>query len=122
MSQVLQTPQWIVNDLGELGVKLGENFFFFYKGDSIEYLSGMHDDGTPILWRPVGKGEFGETCWPLQWVLAGRRERRYTQALNYIPGLSDGAPDDIAWRPLPHEAHLNEVPGSRAPISAAIQP
>lgn len=95
-----QAPEWIVNDLGELGVKVGGRFFFLYKGDNIEYESGMHDDGTPMMWRPVGKREFGETCWPLQWVLAGRRERRYTQELNYSPGLSYGAPGDCDWRPL----------------------
>lgn len=95
-----QAPEWIVNDLGELGVKVGGRFFFLYKGDNIEYKNGMHDDGTPMMWRPVGKREFGETCWPLQWVLAGRRERRYTQELSYKAGLSDGAPGDADWRPL----------------------
>lgn len=45
--------QWVVNDLGELGVKVGNQLFFLYKGDSIS--SGNK-------WRPVGKREFGETC------------------------------------------------------------
>jgi hypothetical protein len=93
-------PEWIVNDLGELGVKLRGRFFFLYKGDSIEYHDGVHDDGTPILWRPVGKREFGETCWPVVWQLAGSREARYTQELIYTPGLSFGAPGDCDWRPL----------------------
>ena len=93
-------PEWIVNDLGELGVKVSGRFFFLYKGDNIEYETGMHDDGTPMMWRPVGKREFGETCWPLQWVLAGRRGQRYTQELSYQAGLSDGAPGDADWRPL----------------------
>lgn len=48
--------QWIVNDLGELGVKIGENFAFLYKGYS--YRGGKR-------WRPVGKREFGETCKPV---------------------------------------------------------
>ena len=74
-------PQWIVNDLGELGVKVGPRFFFLYKGDNIEYGTdeigdsrdgvALHDDGTPMHFRIVGKREFGETCWPLQWVVRG---------------------------------------------------
>lgn len=72
-------PVWIVNSYGELGVKVGERFFFLYKGDNIEYENATHDDdGTPMRYRVVGKREFGETCWPLSWVLSGRREDRYT--------------------------------------------
>lgn len=93
-------PVWIVNDLGELGVKVGGRFFFLYKGDSFEYKDGKHDDGTPMRYRIVGKCEFGETCWPLSWVKAGRREDRYTVNLNYIPGLSWGKPEDGEWRDL----------------------
>lgn len=54
-------PEWIVNNLGELGVKIGTRFFFLYKGESLEYESGG-DPGGPYAWRPVGKREFGETC------------------------------------------------------------
>ncbi len=49
--------EWIVNDIGELGVKIGENFFFLYKGESIEY-----DSMSDIKYAPVEKREFGETC------------------------------------------------------------
>lgn len=94
-------PEWIVNDLGELGVRIGARFYFLYKGDNISYETGLHDDGTPMLWRPVGKREFGETCWPLAWVIAGKRESRYTQELAYYPGLSFGKPEDANWRPMP---------------------
>jgi hypothetical protein len=96
-------PEWVVNDLGELGVKVGGRFFFCYKGYSLEYKEGTHDDGTPMLWRLVGKREFGETVWPLKWVTNGRREDRYTVDLKFYPGLSDGKPDDpgYQWAPLP---------------------
>lgn len=50
--------QWVVNTLGELGVKIGNQFFFLYKGRSLVYDSSE----TTIRWRPVGKREFGETC------------------------------------------------------------
>lgn len=100
--------EWIVNDNAELGVKMGDQFFFLYKGDSLVYPDGKHGDGTPIMWRPVGKNEFGETCWPQALVLAGIKPRRYTQELAYRPGLSDGAPEDARWRPLPPQNEVEE--------------
>ena len=103
-------PEWVVNDLGELGVKVNGRFFFLYKGYSLEYGKetgqqkdgvALHDDDTPLLYRMVGKVEFGETCWPVQWVTRGFREDRYTQDLKFEPGLSDGKPEDALWKPLP---------------------
>jgi hypothetical protein len=58
-------PEWIVNSLAELGVKIGGRFFFLYKGESIEYRRDEDDDAAkPLRWRPVAKREFGETCKP----------------------------------------------------------
>ncbi|HWT35756.1 MAG TPA: hypothetical protein VN289_05705 [Paraburkholderia sp.] len=104
-------PTWIVNDLGELGVKVGTRFFFLYKGENIEYGTepdatvkdcvALHDDGTPMMYRIVGKREFGETCLPVKWILNGRTESRYVDELVYTPDLSFGKPDDAAWMPLP---------------------
>ncbi|MEJ7932566.1 hypothetical protein WG922_21530 [Ramlibacter sp. AN1015] len=91
---------WIVNNLGELGVMIHGQAFFLYKGRSLVYESGTHDDGAPMLYRMVGKREFGETCWPLKWVVEGRRQARYTEELVFTPGLSFGSPSDGAWRPL----------------------
>jgi hypothetical protein len=95
--------KWIVNDMGELGVKIDDNFFFLYKGESFSYPDNKHDDGEPIMWRPVGKREFGETCWPVAWVVQGRSEERYSKMPVYVHGLSDGKPEDWAWRPLPEK-------------------
>jgi len=95
-------PVWVVNDLGELGVKLGERFFFLYKGDNIEY-GGLHDDGSQMMWRIVGKREFGETCQPLE-KFRSRWKDFYREPLVYTPGLSDGKPEDGEWRPLPPQA------------------
>lgn len=55
--------QWIVNDEGELGVKIGNRCFFLYKGGSLVY-NGKHDDGRQMMYRPVKKREFGECCHP----------------------------------------------------------
>lgn len=65
-TETAMEPEWIVNTLGELGVKIGDRLFFLYKGDNIEYDPNERDpdDPEPILWRLVGKREFGETCHP----------------------------------------------------------
>jgi hypothetical protein len=53
---------WITNDNGELGVRIGDQCFFLYKGESLVYGEAAHDDGTPMMIRPVSKREFGECC------------------------------------------------------------
>lgn len=60
--------EWVVNDNAELGVKIGRQFFWLYKGTSLIYENGTHDDGRPMLWRPVGKREFGECCHPVNYA------------------------------------------------------
>lgn len=61
-----EPPEWIVNDIGELGVRVGIRFYFLYKGRSLEY-DGLHDDGSSMRYRPVYKREFGEVCHPPGW-------------------------------------------------------
>ena len=105
-------PVWIVNDLGELGVKIDDRFFFLYKGGNIEYGDdegvgsvALHDDGTSMMYRVVGKREFGETCQPLGLFTLGLFRKRwpdlYQESLVYITGLSDGKQEDGEWKPLP---------------------
>lgn len=107
-------PEWIVNDLGELGVKVGDRFYFLYKGRSLEYGApnateavgwrgplAVHGDGTPMRYRRVGKREFGEVCWPLSWVQRGYRDARYAEELvNPSNPLQRGTADE-SWRDLP---------------------
>lgn len=57
--------EWVVNDIAELGVKIGNQFFFLYKGGSLVYSDAQHDDGSPMHWRPVFKREFGECAHPI---------------------------------------------------------
>jgi hypothetical protein len=73
--------KWIVNDNAELGVMIHGRAFFLYKGESMEYTEPVHDDGTPMLYRMVGKREFGECCHPAKFY-------------------RDGEPGDGDWRPL----------------------
>jgi hypothetical protein len=61
------TVEWVVNDNAELGVKIGDKFFWCYKGESLVYDDGRHDDGTQMLWRHVGKREFGECIHPINY-------------------------------------------------------
>lgn len=55
--------EWVVNDIGELGVRIGGRSFYLYKGHSLVY-NDFHDDGSPMLERLVAKREFGEVCHP----------------------------------------------------------
>lgn len=52
-------PEWVVNSNAELGVKVGDRFYFLYKGHNIVYRE------EKLFWRPVTKREFGECCHPL---------------------------------------------------------
>lgn len=58
--------QWVVNDLGELGIKVSGQFFFLYKGTSLSYgPAPERENGQPMRYRPVFKREFGECCHPI---------------------------------------------------------
>jgi len=59
--------EWVVNDLAELGVKVGADYHFLYKGDSIIYKDNTHDNGNAMYVRTVGKREFGECCYPINY-------------------------------------------------------
>ena len=59
--------EWVVNDIAELGVKIGDRFFWLYKGRSLVYEHGKHDDERQMLWRHVHKREFGECCHPINY-------------------------------------------------------
>lgn len=67
-----QDVEWVINDNGELGVKIGTTFFWLYKGESS--LQDPTDPEQiypptegPHLWRKVRKREFGEVCRPVTW-------------------------------------------------------
>lgn len=76
--------EWVVNDMGELGVKIGDQFFFLYKGHSFVYGALDADPTIPPIheksgkagfkadermkWRYVGKREFGECAYPINYA------------------------------------------------------
>ena len=102
----MSEPTWIVNSLGELGVLVDGQAYFLYKGESIQYEATDKD----VLYRAVGKREFGETQWPESWIKAGRRESRYTVEISNPPGYNlvtgiilprTPLPEIYTWRPLP---------------------
>lgn len=60
--------EWVVNDNAELGVKIGNQFFWLYKGHSLVYSDATHEDGRPMHWRYVFKREFGECAHPINYA------------------------------------------------------
>lgn len=72
---------WVVNDLGELGVRIGERSFFMYKGESIVY--GNEAD-SPKMQRRVQKREFGEVCRPPH-LNDTPPEHQYTEGEGWFP-------------------------------------
>lgn len=99
--------KWVVNDMAELGVKINGKCYFLYKGDSIVYEDGKHEDGTDILHRLVGKREFGECCHPLNY----RGEFPYLTPCVWHPVLSFGPENDpdYQWLPVIASKNNNEV-------------
>lgn len=80
--------QWVVNNLAELGVKIGDQFFFLYKGDSLCYENPSAEGEAPMTYRTVGKREFGECCHPVNYKDPTR-----------IGTVSQD--DSDRWQPLP---------------------
>lgn len=63
-----EEPNWVVNDIGELGVTIHGRAFFLCKGCSLEYgIEPCEESGKVMKMRPVGKREFGEVCHPIDW-------------------------------------------------------
>lgn len=95
---------WVVNDLGELGVEIHGAYFFMYKGRSLQYgtyqsRNGMatHDDETEMRVRPIDGWEYGETVWPTAWISRGYRDARYLGAHRHQRQLGDS----VSWKPIP---------------------
>jgi hypothetical protein len=97
---------WIVNDNGELGVRVGDTFAFLYKGRSLEYDADTRDDGTRMRWRPVYKREFGECQHPVGFPPNG-------SAFRY----ASGDPGD--WLDLPLKVRMEPAPAPELPAVAA---
>jgi len=94
-------PMWIVNNYGELGVKVNGRFFFLYKGRNFEYDDKCPDDDEfPRKYRKVGKREFGEVQHPHEWVKNCRiPPGEYKDDVDTIDGSP--LPLDYKWKLLP---------------------
>jgi hypothetical protein len=93
--------EWVVNSLGELGVKIGDDFQWMYKGRSLRYEDPTHEageerEGKPMLWRRIGKREFGECCHPIN----------YEDPTKW--GTVD-VNDGMDWKPIPPSKHEGAV-------------
>lgn len=100
--------EWVVNDIAELGVKIGDQFFFLYKGRSLVYgteansraagvalINDSNDPPTPHRWRRVFKREFGECCHPVNYQDPTR--------------IGTVSPDDSdEWRDLPAAPEMKD--------------
>lgn len=97
--------EWVVNDCAELGVKIGDRFFFMCKGRSLVYnqcKEEVTENGHgPMKWRPVGKREFGETVKPTN--EHRKHPKAYDSEGRYVLPLYDhhGPLPDGGWRPMP---------------------
>lgn len=80
--------KWVVNDLGELGVRIGDTSYFMYKGESLVYQE-THEDGTRMMQRPVEKREFGEVCRVPGFEVGSDAFACYFQGEGWFP-LTDG--------------------------------
>ncbi len=85
--------QWIVNDRAELGVLVGGEAHFLYKGASLVYGRDSVDEKAPRWYRPVEKREFGECCRPRALGDSGPPAEPYTRGAgwNPLPCLRDPA-------------------------------
>lgn len=75
---------WVINDTAELGVLIDGRSYFLYKGESLIYETGKHDNGTPIMQRKVEKREFGECCRPPH-LNGTPPEQLYTEGEGWFP-------------------------------------
>lgn len=88
----LEDVHWVVNDLGELGVRINDQFFFLYKGES--YVGGEK-------WRAVAKREFGEVCYPKpDWLM---HQGHSDVPMSYYTSVGDG----WKWISRPEEPQMN---------------
>jgi hypothetical protein len=89
--------QWVVNNLGEVGVKVGDRIFFCYKGESFVYRSEetqISDQASVRLrWRTVGKRELGETLM-LPKMKEGHPPEEYFQSEHKEPFIGE-------WQDMP---------------------
>ncbi|MCP5087911.1 MAG: hypothetical protein GY952_14050 [Rhodobacteraceae bacterium] len=90
---------WIVNDISELGVRIGDQCFFLYKGESLVYEAEDTDSGNRMLIRTVGKREFGETCQPIN---MDDVQKASLMGIN-IRNQKVSASDCDRWQPMPDQ-------------------
>ena len=96
--------KWVVNSAGELGVEINGQYFFCYKGESLQYDKLDKIDIEPeLLVRGIGKREFGECINPAKWYTKGFTIPDVYD-VEVVAGLgwpSDEVEEFYKWKPLP---------------------
>lgn len=101
--------KWVVNSLGELGVRIDGVNYYLYKGESIVYGpdSGVDDI---MKWRYVGKREFGETC---EAYVYDMKARELTTRKLYHESYPDAVIaehfDEVEWDEESLQTHIKDL-------------
>jgi len=77
--------EWVVNSIAELGVRVGDKFYWLYKYET-PIVYEPDDNDPPMFWRPIYKREFGECVHP--------------KHLEQIPDDYMAETPEFGWKPL----------------------
>ena len=89
--------EWVVNEYGELGIKIGDRIGYLYKGYFIEYTPEIRGTDEAPRWRHVYKREFGEVCHGHGWW-----DRRTGQLSEWARDFKNSDSPENPWQDNPN--------------------